>query len=51
MLTHILQSILFFGIDLAFAFPAVLLAKRQSSPSCVRNIAVSQCGKSLQRSR
>jgi hypothetical protein len=49
MLTHVLQSALCFGIDLAFAFPAVLLAKRQAPPSCVRNIAVSQCWKSLKR--
>jgi len=51
MLTHILQSVLFFAIDLALAFPALLLAKRQSPPPCVRNIAVSQCWKSLKRSR
>jgi hypothetical protein len=49
VLTHILQSALFFGVDLALAFPAVLLAKRQSPPSCVRNIAVSRCLKSLKR--
>lgn len=49
MLTHILQSALFFGVDLALAFPAVLLAKTQTRPSCVRNIAVSRCWKSLKR--
>jgi hypothetical protein len=49
VLTHILHSVLCFGIDLAFAFPAVLLAKRQSPASCVRQMAVSQCRKSLKR--
>lgn len=38
MLTHILQTALCFGVDLALAFPAVLLAKRQSPASTVRNI-------------
>ena len=37
MLTHILQSALCFGVDLAFAFPAVVLAKRQSPASGIRN--------------
>lgn len=38
MLTHILQSALCFSVDLAFAFPAVLLVKRQSAASGARNI-------------
>jgi hypothetical protein len=37
LLTHILQSALCFGVDLALAFPAVALAKRESVASGVRN--------------
>jgi hypothetical protein len=33
VLTHILQSALCFGVDLAFAFPALALAKREPPAS------------------
>lgn len=38
MLTHILQSALCFGVDLAFAFPALALVKREP-PVSVRKIS------------
>jgi hypothetical protein len=38
VLTHILQSALCFGVDLAFAFPALALVKREP-PVSVRKIS------------
>lgn len=38
MLTHILQSTLCFGVDLALAFPALALAKREP-PASIRKIS------------
>jgi hypothetical protein len=37
LLTHLLQSALSIGADLAFAFPALLLVQKQSPASGVRN--------------